>query len=114
MVGQTLLGYLHAPLAREVLLRAAAVIAPLTMLQHALRLYDVQRTLLLGEQQQRLRLARALFGQPTQLILDESLSMLPPEDETDILKAIHTHSKPAPTILCLTHREHVIAMADTQ
>ena len=70
------------------------------------------RALLSGGQQQRLCLARALYGLPQLLILDEALSMLPPEDELHIVQRIRTRAHPAPTLLCMTHRKHVIDSAD--
>lgn len=64
-----------------------------------------------GGQRQRLALARALFGAPPVLILDEPTAMLDPEGESDFIRAARPvfHGR---TVLLITHRPAALSLAD--
>lgn len=64
-----------------------------------------------GGQRQRLALARAILRQPELLILDESTSQIDMSSELQIRAALDT-MKGTMTILIVTHREALLAIAD--
>lgn len=65
-----------------------------------------------GGQRQRLALARALFGQPKLLVLDEPNSNLDEEGETVLLQAIATARKNGAAVLMIAHRPSLVTIAD--
>lgn len=62
-------------------------------------------------QGQRIALARALFGDPTVLILDEPNAFLDAEGETSLLGAIGKASSRGATVLVIAHRRSVLVGA---
>jgi ATP-binding cassette subfamily C protein len=68
--------------------------------------------LLSGGQMQRLALARALFGEPKLLILDEPNSNLDHFGELALLSAIEKAKKRGAIIIMIAHRPSVMAVAD--
>jgi ABC-type protease/lipase transport system fused ATPase/permease subunit len=64
-------------------------------------------TLSLG-QQQRLGLARALYGDPKYLFLDEPNANLDAEGDAALLKAIEHCAARGTTIVCIAHRSSVL------
>jgi ABC-type multidrug transport system fused ATPase/permease subunit len=64
-----------------------------------------------GGQRQRLSLARALYGDPGLLCLDEATAALDSESERLILDAV-SHIKQDRAVLLVTHRVRTLAVAD--
>lgn len=64
-----------------------------------------------GGQRQRLALARALYHQPSLLILDEATSQLSQNLEDEIFHRIF-RLQPARTLLCITHRLSILPAFD--
>jgi ABC-type bacteriocin/lantibiotic exporter with double-glycine peptidase domain len=64
-----------------------------------------------GGERQRLGLARALFGKPRILFLDEATSSLDPQVEREILDMLEEY-RGKMTILFITHRESTLSLAD--
>lgn len=65
-----------------------------------------------GGQRQRLALARALFGDPRLLVLDEPNSNLDPDGERALVSAIQEAKGCGTTIIMIAHRPTVLALAD--
>jgi len=68
--------------------------------------------LLSGGQRQRLALARALFGKPKLLVLDEPNSNLDEEGEAALLAAIGVARSAGTSVLMIPHRPSVVTIAD--
>lgn len=68
--------------------------------------------LLSGGQRQRLTLARALFGDPKLIVLDEPNSNLDADGERLLLAAIDGARRAGAAILLITHRPSLVAAAD--
>jgi ATP-binding cassette subfamily C exporter for protease/lipase len=65
-----------------------------------------------GGQRQRIGLARALYGDPVVLILDEPNSNLDQEAETALLRVMDELRRKGKTIVMVSHRPGVIQVAD--
>ena len=65
-----------------------------------------------GGQRQRVGLARAMFGLPRIVILDEPNSNLDSDGETALLEAIKTMQKEKITIVLVTHKTNLLAQCD--
>lgn len=65
-----------------------------------------------GGQRQRLALARALFGNPRLLILDEPNSNLDDEGERILLNAIRLARNEGTSVMMIAHRPSLMAVAD--
>lgn len=63
-------------------------------------------------QKQRIGLARALYGQPSLVILDEPNSNLDDEGERALLVAIQTLKQQSKTVLVITHRTSILNAID--
>ncbi|MBA5640024.1 type I secretion system permease/ATPase [Duganella sp. LX20W] len=62
-----------------------------------------------GGQRQRLGLARAMYGDPSLLVLDEPNSNLDDVGEAALVQAVHELRKRGKTIVLITHRTNAIA-----
>lgn len=65
-----------------------------------------------GGQRQRLALARALFGNPRLLVLDEPNSNLDDEGERILLNAIRLARQEGTSVMMIAHRPSLMAVAD--
>ncbi|MBB6342603.1 ATP-binding cassette subfamily C exporter for protease/lipase [Pseudomonas fluvialis] len=65
-----------------------------------------------GGQKQRIGLARALYGQPPLILLDEPNSNLDDAGEAALVSAIGTLRQAGSTVILVTHRPSVLAVVD--
>ena len=65
-----------------------------------------------GGQRQRIGLARALYGSPTLVILDEPNANLDDEGENALLKSVELLKSQGKTVVLISHRPGVIKVAD--
>lgn len=65
-----------------------------------------------GGQRQRVGLARALFGEPAFVVLDEPNSSLDEQGEAALVRAIDTARRRGTTFVVMTHRASLLAVAD--
>ncbi|CAB3756154.1 ABC transporter ATP-binding protein [Burkholderia sp. MSh2] len=65
-----------------------------------------------GGERQRIAIARALYGNPTVLFLDEASSALDEATERDIMEHVRLLARDV-TVIAITHRRSVIGAADT-
>jgi ATP-binding cassette subfamily C exporter for protease/lipase len=68
--------------------------------------------LLSAGQRQRLALARALYGKPAMVVLDEPNANLDEVGEQSLLEAIKTLKEEKKTVLLVTHRKPILELAD--
>jgi ATP-binding cassette subfamily C exporter for protease/lipase len=68
--------------------------------------------LLSAGQRQRLALARALYGKPAMVVLDEPNANLDEVGEQSLLEAIKTLKEENKTVLLITHRKPILELAD--
>ena len=68
--------------------------------------------MLSGGQRQRLGLARALYGRPALVVLDEPNANLDDAGERSLLEAVKNLRKAGKTVILVTHRPSVLAAAD--
>ncbi len=66
-----------------------------------------------GGQRQRVGLARALYGQPRLLVLDEPNSSLDQRGELDLLQALQAMKARGCAVVVITHRKGLLEAADT-
>jgi len=69
-------------------------------------------SLLSGGQRQRVGLARAMYGDPSAIVLDEPNSNLDEAGETALVKAVQDLKAQGKTVILITHRMNIIGVAD--
>jgi PrtD family type I secretion system ABC transporter len=86
------------------------------MVQHMPNGYDTQigegGHALSGGQRQRIGLARALFGKPTIVVLDEPNANLDSTGETALVGAIRHLKQNGSTVIFVTHKTNMLTLAD--
>lgn len=87
------------------------------MVLHQPKGYDTQigphGTMLSGGQRQRIGLARALYGNPRLIILDEPNSNLDEEGESSLLQALINLRQLRSTVVLVTHKPSVLSIVDS-
>ena len=68
--------------------------------------------LLSGGQRQRIGLARAMYGDPSLIVLDEPNSNLDESGEAALVKAVQDLKQQGKTVFLITHRMSIIGVAD--
>ena len=69
-------------------------------------------SLLSGGQRQRIGLARAMYGDPSVIVLDEPNSNLDDAGEAALVKAVQELKAQGKTVFLITHRTHIVGVAD--
>jgi ABC-type protease/lipase transport system fused ATPase/permease subunit len=65
-----------------------------------------------GGQRQRIGLARALYGSPAVVVLDEPNASLDAEGETALLNALQTTRQKGAALVLITHKTNILAVCD--
>ena len=97
-------------------IRAAELAGVHEMVQHMPNGYDTQigdgGHALSGGQRQRIGLARALFGKPAIVVLDEPNANLDSTGETALVGAVRHLKQIGSTVIFVTHKTNMLTLAD--
>lgn len=97
-------------------IRAAELAGVHEMVQHMPNGYDTQigdgGQALSGGQRQRIGLARALFGKPAIVVLDEPNANLDSTGETALVEAVRHLKQIGATVIFVTHKTNMLTLAD--
>lgn len=100
----------------EEIIRAARLAGVHEMIQQMPDGYDTQigegGAILSGGQRQRIGLARALFGSPVLVVLDEPNANLDSAGESALLDAIRSLKEQKTTVIFVTHKTNMLSLAD--
>jgi ABC-type transport system involved in cytochrome bd biosynthesis fused ATPase/permease subunit len=69
-------------------------------------------SLLSGGQRQRIGLARALYGEPPLVVLDEPNANLDDEGEAALVRAVQAMKAKGKTVVLISHRPGIVSVAD--
>jgi ATP-binding cassette subfamily C exporter for protease/lipase len=69
-------------------------------------------SLLSGGQRQRIGLARALYGEPALVVLDEPNANLDDEGEAALVRAVQVMKSKGKTVVLISHRPGIVGVAD--
>lgn len=100
----------------EEIIRAARLAGVHEMVQQMPDGYDTQISegggTLSGGQRQRIGLARALFGSPALIVLDEPNANLDSVGESALIEAIRSLKQQRTTVIFVTHKTNMLSLAD--
>lgn len=100
----------------EAVVEAAQLVGAHDLIQRLPNGYNTQIDLegrgLSGGQRQRIALARAVYGEPALIVLDEPNSNLDAAGEQALLRAIREFKRLGITVLIVTHKAQILAMVD--
>lgn len=100
----------------EKVIDAAQITGVHDMILHFPQGYDtpigVAGGFLSGGQRQRIALARAVYGHPALIVLDEPNASLDDAGETALVKAVESLKKAGCTVVLITHRTSIISAVD--
>ena len=68
--------------------------------------------LLSGGQRQRIALARAVYGEPALIVLDEPNAYLDDEGEAALVRAVQSLKAKGKTVVLISHRPNILSVAD--
>ena len=98
------------------IIRAAELAGVHEMIQQMPKGYDTQigdsGQTLSGGQRQRIGLARALYGNPVVVVLDEANANLDSTGETSLVSAIRHLKEIGSTVIFVTHKTNMLTLAD--
>ena len=104
------------PVDPDKVIRAAELSGVHDMILHFPRGYDTTMgeagNLLSGGQRQRIGLARAMYGDPSVIVLDEPNSNLDDMGEAALVKAVQELKSQGKTVFLVTHRTNIVGVAD--
>lgn len=104
------------PVDPEKVIRAAEHAGVHEMILRFPRGYDTSMgeagSLLSGGQRQRIGLARAMYGEPSVIVLDEPNSNLDDVGEAALVKAVQELKNQGKTVFLITHRSNIVGVAD--
>ena len=65
-----------------------------------------------GGQRQRIALARAVYGEPALIVLDEPNANLDDEGEAALVRAVQSLKANGKTVVLISHRPNIVSVAD--